>query len=287
VRRLDRLLADEMACGRRAARALIAGGRVFVDGRIVRAGARLVPVGAVVAVAPEADVGTAVSPAPELRILLQRPGLLVLDKPPGVHTHAGAGSASLARAVSERWPEAKTWAASEREAGIVHRLDRDTSGVVLVATDRNAYDALRREFSRRRVLKTYLALVKGRLACERTIDRPLSRSATRVAPANARSRALPAATYVLPLENGGQWSLVEARMRTGVTHQVRAHLASIGHPILGDEKYGGPPAPHATRKGQLLHALAIALDDGDAFAAPAPADFVRALWWLRGGTARA
>jgi 23S rRNA pseudouridine1911/1915/1917 synthase len=281
-RRLDRALAEALSCGRRAARALVEAGRVFVDEYRAHAGAHPVAAGSFVRVTPLATAQNAPA-SPDLvpRVLCSTSDLLVIDKPAGLHTHAGASAASVARWLLAARPEAAAWGANPREAGLVHRLDRDTSGLVVAATDRAIYDALRREFARRRVVKSYLAIVRGRLSRVRTIDRPLVRHKTRVAPARDRDRSLEAATLVEPIENGADWTLVRASMRTGVTHQVRAHLALAGHPILGDAKYGGPPPAPALRQGQLLHALAVTLPDGRSFAAPVPGDFLTVLGRLR------
>jgi 23S rRNA-/tRNA-specific pseudouridylate synthase len=152
---------------------------------------------------------------------------------------------------------------------------------LLAAFSTVAYETLRAEFAARAIAKHYWAIVSGCVSGVLSIDRPLARRTTRVVPARRGDRAYPAVSRVTPLESTPDWSLVEVEMRTGVTHQVRAHMAFAGHPLVGDAKYGGPAAPAGTRDGQLLHARSILLPDGRSFSAAAPEDFVRALYRLR------
>ena len=192
-------------------------------------------------------------------VLYADPWLLALLKPSGLLSQPGLGpelADSLISRAQERWPEVR----------LVHRLDRDTSGLILLARDATTHRVLSAAFAERRVRKTYLAMVQG-LPADRggIIDQPLARIATR-----------PPRYGVLPLECGGKsaftrWrvlrrfvgsSLLLLQPRTGRSHQLRVHLAAIGHPVLGDPLYGEPlygdpiPAPrlqlHAAGL-QLLH----------------------------------
>jgi 23S rRNA-/tRNA-specific pseudouridylate synthase len=131
-------------------------------------------------------------------------------------------------------------------------------------------------FRRRQVTKTYLALVEGGIDSSFTIDLPLARRGARVVAAGPNDRALAASTRIRSLDGSADWSLVEATTKSGVAHQIRAHLALAGHPIIGDRKYGGQLAPPDTRDGHLLHALRVILPDLLDVAAPISADFVRA-----------
>jgi len=206
--------------------------------------------------------------------------LLVLCKAAGVHSHRGRSRTSVAAALAATRPELAA-VGPRGEAGVAHRLDRDTTGVLLAAKRAGAYAELRAAFSSGLVRKRYLALVEGDWERPRVIDRALARRRARVVAARRGDRALAAVTAVVPLERTASWSLVGVVISTGVTHQVRAHLALSGHPIVGDTRYGGGVSPPGTRDAQLLHALSITLPDGRSFAAPAPADFIRALWKLR------
>ena len=288
--RLDRVIADELGCGRRFARVLLRAGSVRIEGRrgsagdLVNAGDRITIERRAEEIDDRSDAAVVAEQAVRrpARTVWRSSDVLVLDKPAGMHTHAGRGRESLADHLLGELPGQAAVGASPIEAGLVHRLDRDTSGVVLAATNAAAYARLRGEFAAHRVTKRYLAIVAGVVERRFEITYALARRRTRVAPARRRDRALRAHSAVVPLESGASWSLVEVTITTGVTHQVRAHLSLAGHPILGDAKYGGPPAPVGTRAGQLLHAFSISLDREHDFAVGVPADFVKALRMLRG-----
>jgi 23S rRNA-/tRNA-specific pseudouridylate synthase len=150
-----------------------------------------------------------------------------------------------------------------------------------VAADQSTYERLRRAFASGSARKQYLALVAGSVAEEFTIDIPLARRSTHVVRARRTDRSMSARTRVEPIDCGPGWSLVRAEICTGVTHQVRAHLAMVGHPLLGDRKYGGPPGPTVARRGQLLHASRLSIADTIDVSADVPADFRRAYEHLR------
>jgi 23S rRNA-/tRNA-specific pseudouridylate synthase len=221
------------------------------------------------------------APAGALSIAWEDAGLLAVDKPAGLHTVRGRSTDSAEALLERMRPELATVRELSGDSAFVHRLDRDTSGVVLAALDVETWRAMRAAFSERRVEKRYLAIVEGRVAGPMHIDSSLARRRSRVVAAARRDRALAAITDVEPIESAADWSLVCARMRTGVTHQIRAHLALAGHPILGDLKYGGTPAPAGTRAGQLLHAWRIAVDGRLDVTVPPPPDFETVLANLR------
>ena len=277
--RLDRLLADALGCGRREARRLLRSGTVAVDGRRLGPGERPRP-GAVVEVfmaAAEPEASLEAYP----RLLWTGRGLIALAKPAGMHSEMGAGRLSVAAFLRRLRPGIEGVSARRAESGLVHRLDRDTSGLVLAATDHATYRRVREMFSHRKVEKHYLALVEGRVSEAFSVDVPLARRRSRVVAARSSDHRLHASTRVALLDCGKDWSLVTASMVTGVTHQVRAHLSLAGHPLIGDGKYGGPPAPPATRRGQLLHALRVKFAGGPDLSAPVPHDMLTALRSLR------
>jgi 23S rRNA pseudouridine1911/1915/1917 synthase len=254
--RLDALLADRLGSRSRAAR-LIEDGRVRVGGE-VRPKRHRVQEGDVIEIdeppepaAPEhVDVPFAVAYEDE--------HLLVVDKPAGVVVHPARGhpSGTLAQALSGRVAGGD----DEWRAGIVHRLDRDTSGLMVVAKSEEAHRRLKAMIQRREVTREYLALVLGRPPARTgTIDAPIGRDRrhrTRVStdtdePREAVThfeieRALPEAT------------LLRVRLETGRTHQIRAHLQAIGHPVAGDPEYGGEGAFGLER--QFLHAARLAFE---------------------------
>ena len=156
----------------------------------------------------------------------------------------------------------------------MQRLDRDTSGVLLAAASDEHYRTARALIAERRLEKWYLALVAGELHAPRRIDIALARRHSRVVAARRHDRPLPAQTAVRPVEVGCGWSLVEAYSCSGAPHQVRVHLSLIGHPLIGDRTYGGPPA--VAREGHLLHAMRVRLADFADVSAPVPEDFLTA-----------
>ncbi|MEE8312146.1 MAG: RluA family pseudouridine synthase [Candidatus Binatia bacterium] len=279
--RLDKLVAVWLGCGRRGARTLLRTGRILVDGH--RCSASACPQrGSVLDLLPETTPPRAPSDRPPC-VVWEDAGLLAIDKPAGLHTVLGRGAESAEALLRRAHPELATVRELSGDSAFVHRLDRDTSGVVLAARDIRSWRSMRAAFSERRVDKRYLAIVEGRVTASMRIDRALARRRSRVVAAGARDRALIALSEVEPVEIGRDWSLVCVRMRTGVTHQIRAHLALAGHPIVGDLKYGGIPAPAGSRAGQLLHAWRIAIDVRLDVTVPAPADFEAALARLRAG----
>jgi len=283
--RVDRLVADATGQGRRGVRLLLAGGRVRVGGRIARRGSELAPQGSEIVVEyTELPVG---SPSLDWRVILDTGRLLVIDKPAGLHCERGRSASSLAELLTQRFDDLTSVGERAAEAGLVHRLDRDTSGVIVAARRREEYRRLRRAFRAGLVRKQYLALAAARLRAPIEIETPLARRRGRMAAASAHEiatgEALPAITRLEPLDGGGQWTLVLATMRTGVMHQVRVHLATAGHPLFGDELYGGTKLAAATRSGQLLHAWRITVaDELDVTCGP-PQDFLAAYAQLRRG----
>ncbi len=214
-----------------------------------------------------------ISPPITLDILYETPVCAVLNKPPGLVVEPGAGHkhGTLRDALLAHYGPSQRALGPQRDYGLVHRLDRDTSGVLLVARSAAAHEVLARQFAERTVQKTYLALVSGSptLGNRLILRDPLrkirqkGRSAVRVSRGGA-----PAETVVRPLETFAQGfcTLVEALPRTGRTHQIRVHLANAGYPILGDHDYGDPMANAvASRRWKLrrvaLHAQRIRFQD--------------------------
>jgi 23S rRNA pseudouridine1911/1915/1917 synthase len=217
--------------------------------------------------------------APVLRIVHKDDDLAVIDKPAGLVVHP-APSHSGPTLVSELGD--LLGGGDPERPGIVHRLDKDTSGLMVVARNPEALAALQQAVREREVERRYLALAGGRLVSRTgTIDAPIGRAAkrrTRMAVAGAASRE--ARTHFEVLELLPRESYVEARLETGRTHQIRAHFAAIGHPITGDPTYGGA-ARYGLRR-QFLHAHRLAFRHprtGAAldFSSPLPADLEAAL----------
>jgi 23S rRNA pseudouridine1911/1915/1917 synthase len=234
--RLDAFLAPSFP-SRAAAAKLIDAGAVSVDGAR-RARSWRVSAGERVEVRERDD------PAPDpasvpFAVVYEDDDLMVVDKPAGVVVHPAPGHAgpTLAQALAGR----AVGGADRERAGIVHRLDRDTSGLMLVAKSEEAYDELQRMIREREVTREYLALVSGHPEGDSgTIDAPLGRDRTRRTVQSTRTdKARDAVTHFRVLERFPRTSLLEVRLETGRTHQIRAHLEAIGHPVCGDAAYGG------------------------------------------------
>jgi len=251
-----------------------ASGLVRSRGRPLRKGDRL-PAGGCVEVEgpPPGDAGPVV-PEPEgrLQVLWEDGWLAAVAKPAGMATHPlrQGETGTVANALVARYPEMQGVGYSALEPGVLHRLDRDTSGVLLAARTAPAFDRMREGFARRRVVKIYLAAVWGCPAPEgvvslaigsrgRRSQRVVTGAGTR-APGGVRSLH-PAETSYRLVRAGEQCSLVRAVMRTGVRHQIRAHMAALGHPVVGDRLYGPPPVSASPRDPSfgrhLLHASEI------------------------------
>jgi 23S rRNA pseudouridine1911/1915/1917 synthase len=253
--RLDVFLAAHTG-SRAAAQRLIDAGAVTVDGarkpkRFVLHGGERVDVGELPA-APEPE-----SPEAPFEIAWRDEHLLVVDKPAGVVVHPARGNRTGTLAQALRGLAAG--GDDPDRAGIVHRLDRDTSGLLLVARTHEAYDALRAAMRARAIAREYLALVEGRPpAREGTIDAPLGRDRrVRTRISSDTDQGKPAVTHFEVERALPHSSLLRVRLETGRTHQIRAHLLAIDHPVLGDPEYGRPGAYGLER--QFLHAERLAL----------------------------
>jgi len=197
-----------------------------------------------------------------LRVLYEDQDLVAIDKPAGMVVHAGAGvhTGTLVNALLGRF-QSLSALGGELRPGIVHRLDRFTSGVILVAKNDAAHRALAALFAGRQVEKTYLALVHGNVQQDRgRIEKPIARDPrhrTRMTARLGRGRA--AWTEYRVLRRFVGFTLMEVRIGTGRTHQIRVHLASIGHPVAGDRLYGAPATSgiHPPRERFFLHAHRI------------------------------
>ena len=227
-------------------------------------------------------------------ILFENEHFLVLDKPAGVQMHRGGSyqGVTVAEWVLSQYPELATVGEDPERPGIVHRLDRDTSGVFVVAKDNETFQKLKQSFQDRVVQKTYVALVSGHL---RDLEGQVSASLMRQ-PGELKRRAVDPETYTGTLPGNTRtaftayrvvaryqdYDLVELSPKTGRTHQIRVHLAYLGHPVVGDALYAFKETGknHLAPKRQLLHAAKISFTlDGEhyQFESPLPEDFQQIL----------
>ncbi len=257
---------------------LIEEGHVTVDGERPLA-RRKVKSGEAVAVelAPRQEQSAFLPEAIALDIVHEDDAVIVIDKPAGLVVHPGSGNwqGTLLNALLHHAPGLKQLA----RAGIVHRLDKDTSGLLVVAKTEAAQLDLVRQLQARTVKRTYLALVRGEVTRAATIDAPIGRHPVQRTRMAVVASGKPAVTHYRVRERLGTHTLLECDLETGRTHQIRVHLASIGHPIEGDRAYAGRGERAAAR--QALHAWKLAFRHPQsgkavAFEAPLPED-LRAL----------
>lgn len=263
--RLDRVVSLLTGVSRSAAADLVATGQVRVDGTTMASRSVPLVAGATLTVdLPDAeDPRPRPDPTVELTVVHEDRDLVVVDKPAGLVVHPGAGHAggTLVSGLLARYPELAGVGDPVRP-GIVHRLDRGTSGLMAVARTADAYRSLTAQLAGRTVGRMYLALVGGRVDDdEATIDAPIGRSArfpTRMAVSAQGRPSRTSYTVVRRIERPLAATLLEVRLETGRTHQVRVHLSAIGHPVVGDDRYRGPSLPGLARP--FLHAAELSLE---------------------------
>jgi 23S rRNA pseudouridine1911/1915/1917 synthase len=275
-KRLDHFLQEQLPqFSRSRLQSWIKGGRVLVNGSAAKASLML-----------HGGEGVEVSPADEmpllaapedlpLKILYQDGSVIAIDKPAGLVVHAGAGaeSGTLVNRLVHHFA-ALSQVGGDLRPGIVHRLDKGTSGVLLVARNDAAHRSLAAQFAGRTVEKTYLALVHGKVRDEQgRVTTPIARDPVRrIRMTTKLATGRSALTEYRVLRRFEKFTYLEVRIGTGRTHQIRVHLSSIGHPVAGDKLYGAPPAGTI-----FLHAWRIvftspATDKRAAVEAPLPAE---------------
>lgn len=262
-RRLDQVLAELLPQhSRNRLQGWIKDGMLAVDGQIEQQTRRKLIGGEILLLEPGTtpDVLAGLPEAIPLDIVFEDEQLLVINKPAGLVVHPGSGnwSGTLMNAVLHHVPASQ----SIPRAGIVHRLDKETSGLMVVAKTLEAQTDLIRQLQARSVKREYLALASGVLSRAGTVDEPIGRhpvQRTKMAVVPENRGGKPAVTRYRPLENFPRATLVECSLETGRTHQIRVHMAFLGHPLVGDPVYGrhDPRLPAFPR--QALHARRLGL----------------------------
>ena len=273
---------------------LIDQGAVLVDGQVRKANYKLRGGETVSLVIPEAEP---VSVEPEnipLDVLYEDKDIIVINKPRGmvVHPAAGVHTGTLVNALLYHCHDL-SGINGEIRPGIVHRLDKDTSGVLVCAKNDVAHLDLAEQISTKTAHRVYRAIVHGNIKEEAGIIKgDIGRHPTdRKKMAIVRENGKPAVTHFKVLERFGEYTLVECRLETGRTHQIRVHMTSIGHPLVNDPKYGPKKSSPFAIKGQALHSLSLTLNhpvtkEKMTFTAPLPQDMEKILTGLRNKMAK-
>ena len=243
--RLDRFLADQLSYSRTHSARLVASGRVTVNDQPTRASRTLNYRDTVVVdVVGETDDPPRVlkaHPLP-LDVVYEDDAFLILNKPAGLVVHPAPGhwEDTLVNALVARGTRlAQGGGKGEGRPGIVHRLDKDTSGLMVLAKTDDAHRKLARQLSQRRVKRTYAALIWGHIEAAMDIDAPIARNPTDRKRMAVLATGRDARTHVEPIARFDVCDLVSVRLATGRTHQIRVHLSHVGHPVVGDPVYGG------------------------------------------------
>ncbi len=255
--RIDRLVGARLSLSRATLKDLFERHAVRVNGRWAKKGDTLEPGQVVEVDHEEVPRGVQADASLGLTVLYEDAALVFVDKPAKVPCHPlkPNESGTVANALVARYPELATVGEDPREGGLCHRLDVETSGVLLAARTREAHQAMRAAFGREgEIDKRYLALVSGPLSDEGVIELALAHAGDHVRPATS-AEGRPARSEFKVLARRGPFALVEVHLVTGVLHQVRAHLAAIGAPIVGDALYDGPPEEGLSRF--FLHAASL------------------------------
>jgi 23S rRNA pseudouridine1911/1915/1917 synthase len=253
VERLDVYLAAKLAISRSQVQKLIDAGSVKVNGDAEKARYLVESGDEIVAELPEPRAYTA--PPPNPPVVYEDEDIIVVDKPAGLAAHHGSGTEEEST-VADFAREHTTDPDPDRP-GIVHRLDRDTSGLLVLAKTADAKAFMQRQFAGRTVHKTYVALVVGRIEPAEAIVRlPLDRDPARPLRRAVVTTGREAVTRYRTTATYPGYTLVEANPETGRTHQIRVHFATLGHPVAGDTVYGPPQRPLGLTR-QFLHAISL------------------------------
>jgi len=269
--RLDVFLAEELEDATRSAvQKWIEAGLVLVDGGVKKANYKLRPGDEVDVTPPEPEAIDALPEDIPLDVLYEDEWLIVVNKPRGMVVHPSAGhmTGTLVNALLHHCGASLSGINGALRPGIVHRIDKDTSGVLVAAKNDAAHAALSAQMAAHSVTRRYEAIVHGRVREDGTVDKPLARHPKERKKMAVVQGGRQAVTHYTVLGAYRGFTHIEARLETGRTHQIRVHMAEIGHPLLGDIVYGRDKQPHGANAGQALHARTLG------FAHPADGRYV-------------
>lgn len=288
--RIDKCISSYMAdLSRSYIQKIIKDGNVFVNEQAVRANYRVKPddrIQFVIPASAEPDIPAQDIP---LDIIYEDTDLLIINKPKNMVVHPAPGhyEGTLVNAIMYHCKGELSGINGVLRPGIVHRIDKDTTGSIIVCKNDEAHKAIAEQLRTHDITRKYRAIVYGNMKCEQgTVDAPIGRHHNdRKKMAINEKNGKRAVTHYRVLEHFGQYTYIECQLETGRTHQIRVHMASIGYPLLGDTVYTSRKAPFHL-EGQVLHAMTIGFvhpRSGDyvEFEAPLPAYFERLLQMLR------
>ena len=260
--RIDRYLAQQMPDQSRSfLQKLIREEQITVNGRPVKANYRLQPEDQVLVIVPDPQLPDILPENIPLDILYEDSDVLVINKPKGMVVHPAAGhyTNTVVNAVMYHCQGNLSGINGVMRPGIVHRIDRDTTGAIVICKNDQAHQSLAQQLKEHSITRRYRAIVWNNLKeDEGTVDRPIGRHPVdRKKMAVNEKNGKTAVTHYRVLERFGRFTYIECRLETGRTHQIRVHMASIGHPLLGDEVYGPSGKQPFRLQGQCLHAMTL------------------------------
>ena len=288
--RCDVYLADNMPdLSRSFLKKLFESGEVLVNGKVARASLKLKEGDEIMLTLPEAKKLDVEAQDIPLDIVFEDSDVLVINKERGMVVHPAAGNedSTLVNALMHHCGDNLSGINGVLRPGIVHRIDKDTTGLLVVAKNDKAHQSLTDQLSDRSLSRTYIAIVHGNIKEDNlTVNAPIARDIKdRKKMAIARKDGREAVTHITVLERFNKYTLIRCKLETGRTHQIRVHVKSIGHPILGDKTYGLKKEEFSLT-GQLLHAGEIGFihprtNEAVSFSAPLPQDFEDTLEKIR------
>lgn len=259
--RLDKYISEkDCDLSRATIQKLITEEKILVNGKKTKNSYKVSPGDIITIEEIEAKEDTYLKPQKmDLDVIYEDDDIIIVNKEKGIVVHPGNGNpdGTLANAILERCKDSLSGIGGTIRPGIVHRIDKDTSGLVIIAKNDNAHIKISKQIQERKVSKTYIALVRGVIKeNEATINMPIGRSTKDRKKMAVTKNGKEAITHFKVIERYEGFTLLEVKIETGRTHQIRVHLAEIGYPIVGDEVYSNGKNPFNV-KGQMLHAAKL------------------------------